>query len=86
MITKVFQSGYSQAVRIPVGFRLDIDTVEILHGENSDIILRSFKPKADMEFLALFEGFDEDFIEALEKFQSINRVSYLNIIFSLLIN
>ena len=66
MITKVFQSGYSQAVRIPVGFRLDIDTVEILHGENSDIILRSFKPKADMEFLALFEGFDEDFIEALE--------------------
>lgn len=66
MITKVFQSGYSQAVRIPVGFRLDIDTVEILHGENSDIILRSFKPKADMEFLALFEGFDEDFIETLE--------------------
>lgn len=86
MITKVFQSGYSQAVRIPVSFRLDIDTVEILHGENSDIILRSFKPKADMEFLALFEGFDEDFIEALEKFQSINRLSYLNIIFSLLIN
>lgn len=66
MMTKVFQSGNSQAVRIPVGFRLDIDTVEILHGENSDIILRSFKPKADMEFLALFEGFDEDFIEALE--------------------
>ena len=86
MITKVFQSGYSQAVRIPFSFRLDIDTVEILHGENSDIILRSFKPKADMEFLALFEGFDEDFIEALEKFQSISRLSYLNIIFSLLIN
>ena len=43
-----------------------MDTVEILHGENGDIILRPFKPKADMEFLALFEGFDEDFIEALE--------------------
>ena len=39
-----------------------------------------------MEFLALFEGFDEDFIEALEKFQSISRLNYLNIIFSLLIN
>lgn len=33
MITKVFQSGYSQAVRIPVDFRFDVDTVEILHGK-----------------------------------------------------
>ena len=66
MMTKVFQSGNSQAVRIPVDFRFDVDTVEILHGENGDIILRPFKPEADMEFLALFEGFDEDFIEALE--------------------
>lgn len=54
MMTKVFQSGNSQAVRIPVDFRLDVDTVEILHGENGDIILQPFKPKADMEFLALF--------------------------------
>ena len=54
MMTKVFQSGNSQAVRIPVDFRLDVDTVEILHGENGDIILQPFKPKADMESLALF--------------------------------
>lgn len=66
MMTKVFQSGNSQAVRIPVDFRFDVDTVEILHGENGDIILRPFKPKVNMEFLDLFEGFDEDFIEALE--------------------
>ncbi|WP_448916854.1 antitoxin [Haemophilus sputorum] len=66
MMTKVFQSGNSQAVRIPVDFRFDVDTVEILHGENGDIILRPFKPKVDIEFLDLFEGFDEDFIEALE--------------------
>ena len=66
MMTKVFQSGNSQAVRIPVDFRFYVDTVEILHGENCDIILRPFKPKADREFLALFEGFDEDFIKALE--------------------
>ena len=32
MMTKVFQSGNSQAVRIPVDFRFDVDTVEILHG------------------------------------------------------
>lgn len=66
MITKVFQSGNSQAVRIPVDFRLDVDTVEILHGENGDIILRPFKPQADLAFLALFSDFDQDFIEALE--------------------
>lgn len=66
MMTKVFRSGNSQAVRIPVDFRLDVDVVEILHGENGDIILRPFKPKADLAFLALFSDFDSDFIEALE--------------------
>lgn len=54
MMTKVFQSGNSQAVRIPVDFRFDVDTVEILRRENDDIILCSFKPKTDVEFLALF--------------------------------
>lgn len=66
MMTKVFQSGNSQAVRIPASFRLNVDTVEILHGENGDIILRPFKPKADLDFLALFDDIDESFIEALE--------------------
>lgn len=66
MLTKVFRSGNSQAVRIPVDFRLDVDTVEILHGENNDIILRPIKPKADIHFLDLFSGFDDDFIEQLE--------------------
>ncbi|MFZ7274363.1 antitoxin [Avibacterium avium] len=66
MMTKVFKSGNSQAVRIPSSFRLDVDTVEILQGEDGDIILRPFKPKADLSFLELFSGFDESFIEALE--------------------
>lgn len=66
MITKVFQSGNSQAVRIPVDFRLDVDSVEILHGQNGDIILRPIKPKADLSFLSLFSDIDDDFIEALE--------------------
>ncbi|PJG82946.1 antitoxin [Caviibacterium pharyngocola] len=66
MMTRVFQSGNSQAVRIPFDFRLDVDTVEILRGENDDIILRPIKPKADLEFLALFDDFDESFISALE--------------------
>lgn len=67
MITKVFQSGNSQAVRIPLDFRFDVENVEILDGENGDIILRPIKPKADIEFLSLFADFDDDFIQALEE-------------------
>lgn len=66
MRTKVFQSGNSQAVRIPFDFRFDVDTVEILQGQNGDVILRPVKPQADMEFLALFSDFDDDFIQVLE--------------------
>lgn len=64
MQTKVFQSGNSQAVRIPMGFRFQVDTVEILHGDNGDVILRPIA-KQQNDFLALFDGFDDDFIEAL---------------------
>lgn len=68
MLTKVFQSGNSQAVRIPLDFRFDVDMVEIIRGENGDVILRPIeKEKKAEEFLALFEGFDDDFIRALEE-------------------
>ncbi len=40
MLTKVFQSGNSQAVRIPMNFRFDVDTVEIFRTENGDVVLR----------------------------------------------
>lgn len=65
MLAKVFQSGNSQAVRIPVDFRFDVDTVEIFRKENGDVVLRPVSKKTD-DFLALFEGFDETFIQALE--------------------
>ena len=65
MLTKVFQSGNSQAVRIPVDFRLDGDTVEIMRAENGDLILRPVIDKGEA-FLDLFSGFDESFIQALE--------------------
>lgn len=68
MLTRVFQSGNSQAVRIPISFRFQVDTVEILHGDNGDVILRPIQPDTRGEdFLALFEGFDEDFIRAVEE-------------------
>lgn len=37
--TKVFKSGNSQAVRLPKGFQLDVDEVEILR-RNDEIIIR----------------------------------------------
>lgn len=64
MLTKVFQSGNSQAVRIPRDFRFQTDTVEIIRGENGDVILRPVHRQTD-DFLALFTGFDGDFVAAL---------------------
>lgn len=65
MYTKVFQSGNSQAVRIPIDFRFDVDTVEIFRIDNGDVVLRPIHKKPD-NFLSLFEGFDEAFIQTLE--------------------
>jgi antitoxin VapB len=38
-LARIFQSGNSQAVRLPKEFRFDVDEVEILR-QGSDIILR----------------------------------------------
>lgn len=67
MMTRIFQSGNSQAVRIPMDFRFDVDTVEIFKAENGDVILRPIQPQNRGEaFLALFDDFDESFIQAVE--------------------
>lgn len=66
MQTRVFQSGNSQAVRIPASFRFEVDTVNIFRAENGDIILRPVHQPAK-EFLALFEEFDDSFVEALQQ-------------------
>lgn len=50
MLTKVFQSGNSQVVRIPLDFRFQVDTVEILRGENGDVILRPVAPSPVDDF------------------------------------
>ena len=67
MLTKVFQSGNSQAVRIPMNFRFDVDTVEIFRTENGDVVLRSPKPqKRGDELFAILQQFDDDFIAIVE--------------------
>jgi antitoxin VapB len=58
--TKVFQSGNSQAVRIPREFRLDTDRVEILR-RGEEIILR--KPSRNLvEVFEILTALPRDFL------------------------
>lgn len=53
-IARIFQSGNSQAVRLPKEFRFDVDQVEIFRRGN-DIILRERPATAEAIFDALAE-------------------------------
>jgi antitoxin VapB len=48
-LARVFQSGNSQAVRLPKEFRFDVDQVEIFRRGN-EIILRAVTPNAEAIF------------------------------------
>ena len=67
MLTKIFQSGGSQAVRIPKNFRFEGDTVEIFRAENGDVVLRApqASPRGDALFAVLTQ-FDDDFIARVQ--------------------
>lgn len=69
LTTRVFKNGHSQAVRIPAELKLDTDTVEIFRNEQGDLVLRPVRPLRAGRGQALLEalqGFDDDFIEAVE--------------------
>jgi antitoxin VapB len=59
-LTRVFQSGNSQAVRLPKEFRFDVDEVEILR-QGDDVILRVPQRSAAVIFDAL-AALPEDFM------------------------
>lgn len=62
---RIFQSGNSQAVRLPKEFRLDVEEVEISR-EGDSIILRPHVEKHERwAFVraALDRGFSKDFLE-----------------------
>ena len=48
-LARVFQSGNSQAVRLPKEFRFDVDQVEIFR-RGDEIILRAVNPNAGVIF------------------------------------
>ncbi|MEM7736425.1 MAG: type II toxin-antitoxin system VapB family antitoxin [Deinococcota bacterium] len=59
MITKVFQSGNSQAVRIPKEFRLEQDEVEIIK-RGDELILRPYKPASAAVIFDALASFESD--------------------------
>ncbi len=61
MLTKVFQSGNSQAVRLPKEFRFDVAEVEIFR-RGEDVILRP-RPKDLAQAFTLLTQMPDDFME-----------------------
>ena len=57
---RVFQSGNSQAVRLPKEFRLDVEQVEI-YRRGDEIVLRPIQPNAAAVF-DLLASLPEDFM------------------------
>lgn len=60
-MTKVFKSGNSQAVRLPVGFQVSSDEVEIFK-RNDEIVIRE-RPKNLAKAFELLTQFPDDFFE-----------------------
>jgi antitoxin VapB len=60
-LARVFQSGNSQAVRLPKEFRFDVDQVEIFR-RGDEIILRAITPNGAAIFDALAK-LPSDFME-----------------------
>jgi antitoxin VapB len=70
---KVFMSGRSQAVRIPLEFRFDTDEVNIRRDpQTGDVILSQEKPKDRPNWTEIFAmldaaGFPDDFMDDRDK-------------------
>lgn len=69
LITRVFNNGNSQAVRIPAEFRLDTERVSISRNEEGDLVihpLRAERGAALLEALRAVGEVDAAFVAALE--------------------
>ncbi|MBA5249576.1 MAG: AbrB/MazE/SpoVT family DNA-binding domain-containing protein [Gammaproteobacteria bacterium] len=72
MLAKVFQSGNSQAVRLPKALRFDVNEVEITK-EGDNLIIKPVKPNLTDAFYALselhdaFKDFERDDMPPVER-------------------
>lgn len=60
VISRVFQNGNSQAVRIPQEFRLDAARVQISRNADGDLVLRPITADRGTALLEALQGFDDD--------------------------
>jgi len=67
--SRVFMNGNSQAVRIPAEFRLSTDRVQISRTPEGDLVIHPCPARRGQALLAVLEGFDADFVSALERQQ-----------------
>lgn len=66
--SRVFMNGNSQAVRIPMEFRLDAQRVEITRTANGDLLIHPIQEQEDRgtALLHALSGFDDELVQALE--------------------
>lgn len=66
LISRVFTNGNSQAVRIPMELRLESRKVEITRTPDGDLLIHPIPSDRGQALLEALDGFDVDFIAALE--------------------
>lgn len=67
LISRTFQNGNSQAVRIPQEFRLDGSRVAITRNEQGDLIIHPLPADRGAALLQALSAFDDDFAALLEE-------------------
>jgi len=66
ILSRVFNNGNSQAVRIPAEFRLNTQRVTISKNAQGDLVIHALDSQRGQALLAALQDFDADFIEQLE--------------------
>jgi len=69
VITRVFNNGNSQAVRIPAEFRLDTDQVRISRNGQGELVLHPMRAQRGAPLMAVVQALaevDEAFVNALQ--------------------
>ena len=71
--TKIFQSGNSQAVRIPKEFQFDVSEIEIFR-QGEDVILRK-KPVTGLDLFTQLASIDlpDDFCDSVDDLPTQER-------------
>lgn len=76
-ITRVFNNGNSQAVRIPAEFRLNTDRVQISCNEHGDLVIHPIPAERGQALLQALQALgevDEQFIATLEAMQKRSQL------------